>query len=687
MANTPQTGPSDDIDEIIDRGDERGTYLGKAKGEFHPSTSLLLRGKLIHHDGKIEIGSFSAMDGHLMNGKRIYPDGRAIKSEEGDFSAFGLIKGIRTHFDGTTTNVDEAQIVIPAFGTPRQGSPTAPQFLDIDILPAPSTPVVTAEPISPNEESFTDNEGNEWTGVDKDTLTGHGKVIRHNGIIDEGDFQDGNIIEGKRVYPNNGEVDYGIFYDNDLSKGTETYDNVTVRVQMNEGNTFDGKGRKEYFTLGVLEYREEGAFIGRGLYDGKRIFSDGRIATIQNGATIHETYEPPLTSTTPSPSSLPPITQADFDDFLRRPSPQSNPNGPIRSIFEYGRYNNIIGMSYNEQDEWEKGIERVETLIKTLSEDDQRRIGELRAELKPLEPEKSSGKDNPWRVFHLVPWDNTTIEVDPRHLPADDTAITSDLVAFSKHYRYLHEVEGAIRDINRSSITNLQLDYGGNRENPPFPNFKASIEKINKIRNVIAALSFDERTIFRGARVLVLLSGQKLEDYRNSDYEIIISCDSLADEKDFLTEIRERSQELEDKRGDSTNGPLVIPNRTKTKVSRNRPSTGGIFSRTRNRVLGALTGLALLTGGGIGAYRAVSKPAPVAPEPEAPKPPTKPKAPPEATAVKKIDLTTIPVGGKVKFDNLEHGVKLGVVMKDGDGYVAVDKFDLVDRNTAIRLQK
>lgn len=739
MTNALNLTPSDDnIDDIIERGEKR-TWPGGiiSKGEYTP-TGELLRGRLeIPATGVVEIGTF-AHGVYLQQGVKTSPKSLRRK-EEGEFDPVTgrLINGEITDPDGKITIIgsglpqktpatkleppeqpeDPLAAFEPLFPAPGAPADTTPEPLAAekpadpagDLLAAVragSTPkpranafVAPAAPIfAPEPKPFTDVDGNKWDGVDQMTLIGHGRVERRDGTIDEGDFAHGDLIYGKRTF-NVDEIHEGIFRNNNLCEGVERSKDGTllVRVKMSEGHTYNGKGRKEYES----GWAEVGDFIDKRLKNGKaiepsgNIFEQGRIFEGEfddSGRLFNGTITSPdgrkinIINGVEEDTQQREITDNEWAYFHSAFTRDNGQREPIKGIAENASYHEISEEDYNKNKAAiESGVARLTALIDALPEEiNRRRIGELHISYK-LMPSNAPGrfgrligrrapeKDNSWREFEVKPGD-THLYIDPLRLPKDDGTITAEMIVFSKQFEYQRKAEEVVSSLHADLEVNFRLDYEHG-----FPKFKASIEKIEKIRKILVQLTQDEKDSLSTAGTVLLLSGQKPEDYADSRYNIIISCDSPLSEDAMVSEIRGKLRELDEKRRSAKGKPKSKP-------------SAGIFSTTRGKIAGALAGLTIAAGGQDILYR-VAKPAPVAPKPddkpaEPPKPPKgEPKKAPEAPPVGKVDLSKIPVGGTVKFKTPEDGVKMGVLMKDGDGYIAVDKFDFDEADPTNRTVK
>ncbi|MCX6733770.1 MAG: hypothetical protein NTX63_03065 [Candidatus Peregrinibacteria bacterium] len=547
----------------------------------------------------------------------------------------------------------------------------APAPVSTPVAPAPSAPVPRSNPFPrpapPASASMLDTYGNEWEGVFDSNLSGHGKVVyQDDGEIREGLFENGVHFEGKRT--------------------------------RRDGATLEGTFDKMSGRLLSGEIVEPGIRIIKGDFDPRsgnlmdgtiKYLDDGSVRTIVNGVVDFG----PMPNFTTDP--------ADIDDKSHdEPEPYVRIKG-IRENAEFGLF------PRSKAAEADRGIERIETLCMRLSEEDQRRIGELHIKFKDRTPPAPGGLKGllakkptgvtPWRAIDTNPGEgNTFVEIDPLRLPANDNEITDYLITAAKKYDNQRKAEMAIEDLERrTQVYGLTLNYDHGS-----PNFLRSLDGIEKIKNAMMMLNEDETGMLSRSDMLILMVGQKKEDYLDSKYRIILSCDTPLDEDLIASYLRGELRRVEQE--DAAGG---APSRKPTKKS-----VPGIFSKTRGKIAGVLTALAVVGGGAVAAHQINKKPVPVdtKPAPKAPEAPEAaeplkapekaaeeaPKAPEKSAAesgeVKKVDLSKIPVGGKVSFASPEDGVKKGVLKKNSRGkYEPVDAFDFDgdDDGTVVRIQQ
>lgn len=537
-----------------------------------------------------------------------------------------------------------------------------PNFFEV--VPAPTPDSTTAAP-SRSSDPFAptpmlDTNGGEWKGSFDTNLSGQGKVVRASGIIEEGTFQTSFLVEGKRIRTD-GVIMEGVF---SRESGMLLSGTITESWKITKG---DFKPEDGSLMNGTIKYTD-----------------DGSVRRIVDGVIANQSS--PI-STAPNPS---------FDAYVE----------PIRSI----RENAIFGRVFKtKQAEAMKGVERIEELVRRLSDEDQRLIGELYIKFIDRTPPAPSGlgklftkkttKETPWRALDTnVGEGNTVVEIDPLRLPADDAEIAQYLITVAKKYANQRRAEMAVYDLREATqVFGLELDYDHGA-----PNFLASLPGIEKIKNAMMRMDEEETGLLSRSSMLLLMAGQKQEEYVGGKYRIILSCDTTMSEDQIAAFLRGELARIE--KEDAS--PLPVARRAPTKKS-----APGIFSSTRGKIAGALAALAVV-GAGAAVVHQNNKPVPVdttpAPKaPKAPKAPEKaaepPKAPEEAAEapkapeapkkesgeIKKVDLSKIPVGGKVTFKTYEDGVKMGVLVRDGPDYVAVDKFEFVNdgSNAVERLKK
>ena len=321
-----------------------------------------------------------------------------------------------------------------------------------------------------------------------------------------------------------------------------------------------------------------------------------------------------------------------------------------------------------------EGIERVTVLCEKLSADEQRLIGALHityTDRKPLAQSKwntlfrtkKSAKPAPWRALDTQV-ENTILYINPLQLPINDGEITQYIVNVAKKYDNQRKAEMEIDDLEtQSGLRKIQLDYDhGNI------NFFNSLPGIERIKTALMSMTDEELRKLANIEILILMSGQKVEDYRKNKNTIILSCDTTQTEDEIAEYVRDR---------------------IKSKPAR-------IAARTRTKIAGALAAVAIIGGGAAAVmHKSAPKPAPT----DVAKQPPAPKSPPPASEVPtpeleepvgKVDMNTIPLGGKVTFKTLEDGVKKGVLIKNSRGkYEPVDAFDFDgdDNRTVVRIQE
>lgn len=618
------------------------------------------KGRRVWNNGTIEDGEF--VGGKLIVGKFTKNPGKSNETVlDGSFQSERLWNGTITEANGTVTKVVDGKLENPS------RPPTPHTF---------TPPVTTPVPATPAPDASTprlDSNGNEWTGVD-DSFSGRGKVEAKDGGSAEGIFSKGGLIEGRRIFA----------------------DVTFVNIEMSEGNEFTGKGRKVWsdgtiedgeFDMGKLivgkltknpgtshELVLDGSFDSEQLWNGTITEADGTITKVVDG--VEE-------GSTPSGSGF------------------KTPNGqnPIKGIGENAEFGEVFK---TKKAEAMKGLERIKELVRTLSDEDQRLIGELHIKFIDRTPPaprglgklftKKTTKIAPWRARNTNEGEgNTFIEIDPLRLP-DDREIKEYLITAAKAYDNQRKVEMEVEVLRREVQLSLAYDDDG------VLNFLKSLDGIKKIKTAIQGMSEEEKDALSRSDLLILMVGQKKEYYIGSKYRIILPCDTSMGENQIASYLRGELRRVEQE--DAAGG---APSRKPTKKS-----VPGIFSKTRGKIAGVLAALTV-AGGGAAAYQMTRpKAAPVdvdkAPAPRVPKaaekveeavkaPEEAPKAPEkgsvEAGEIKKVDLSKIPVGGTVKFKTLEDGVKMGVLVKDGLDYVAVDKFEFVkDGSNAVeRLKK
>lgn len=661
----------------------------------------------------------------------------------------------------------------------KSGFMPFPQFFEYNqvaapIAPAPAPAAVPTVAPSRSSDPFApapilDSEGNEWTGNIDSSLSGRGRVICVNGDIEEGIFENGQLIEGERVFGGElvkGNIDKGKFRDGKLSKGRTTYaDGNYQEVDMYEGNEDTGRGRKIYFhEFSGGKSTEEGEFDSYHLVKGKKVETDGVVhegeflyAELKKGrkSFTHENYcDIDMEEGNDyrgkgrkvwNMDGKTEIQEGDFDNgCIEKGKITKNPGMPdmvvIEGNFANGRLqdgtithadgqvvNVVAGKADGMGDEPEaepdaykepikgirenavfglvpkkknaeamRGIERIESLCASLPEDEQRLIGELHIKFKDRTPSsggffaKKPTKAVSWKAFDIQAGEgNTFVEIDPLRLPENDSEITQYLLAVAKKYANQRKAEIAIEDLKEESMVyalSINYDHG-------VPNFLNSLEGIEKIRRAMGKLNEDETGLLSRSNLLILMAGQKKEDYAGSKYRIILSCDTTLGEDGIASFLRGELRRVEQEGA----SPAAAPSRKPAKKS-----VPGIFSSTRRKLVGALAALALVGGGAVAIHQASKKPVPVdtkpAPAPKAPegdkkasdeKKAPKEDAKPAEETVEKVDLSAIPVGGKVTFKTKADGIKMGVLVKNSRGkYQPVDDFDFDgdDISTVVRIQ-
>ncbi len=549
-----------------------------------------------------------------------------------------------------------------------------PQFFEytpppIPVAPATAAPASRSNPFAdrPTPAASTprlDARGNEWTGVD-DSFSGHGKVVYQDGVIEEGLFVDGNLLEGKRT-ERHGSTLEGKFDSDMLLSGT-----ITERWKIINGDFAPDDGR---LMNGTIKYLD-----------------DGSVRTIVNGIGVEDSGSRPIFTADP-----------DIDD---KSHDESEPYVRIKSIRENAQYGMV---PKSKEGEANRGIERVEDIVRKLPEEDRRLIGELHITFMDrltLAPQSKLGaifgrkpKSVPrWRARDTQV-ESMIIQIDPLRLPADENEIAEYLIGAAKIYAAKQNAEMAVSELKEATqIPGLELNYDHGS-----PNFHQSLPGIEKIKKaIVEGMDEEETGMLSRSNMLLLMVGQKKEDYAGSKYKIILSCDTEMSTDEITSFLRGELRRIEQKDAAGRS-----PSRKPTKKS-----APGIFSSTRGKIAGALAALAVV-GAGAAAVHQNNKPVPVdttpAPKaPKAPKAPEKaaepPKAPEEAAEapkapeapkkesgeIKKVDLSKIPLNGKVTFKTLEDGAKMGVLKKNSRGkYEPVDAFDFDgdDDRTVIRIQ-
>lgn len=544
---------------------------------------------------------------------------------------------------------------VPVAPTPIAAPVVAPVSTPVAPTPAPrSNPFVRPTQVAPDVSTpRLDIYDNEWTGVGDD-FSGHGKVKYRNGDMEEGVFEKGVLVVGRQTYAD------GTFMD----------------INMYKGNGYNGEGKKVWSD----GEKHEGSYEGGALWNGTLTRPDGTVVKVVDGV------------------------QQGSSTSGAAPDTYREPIKGIRENATFGKFPKDKAAEAN------RGIERVENVCMGLPIEDQRRIGELHIKFKDRTPPAPGGLKGilakrptgvvPWRALDTNPGEGKTfVEIDPLRLPADDNEITQYLITVAKKYDNQRKAEMAIEDLERQTqVFGLTLNYDHGS-----PNFFKSLDGIEKIKKAMMMLDEDETGMLSRSDLLILMVGQKKEDYLDSKYRIILSCDTPQDENLIASYLRGELRRVEQE--DAAGG---APSRKPTKKS-----VPGIFSKTRGKIAGVLAALAVAGGGAAAVHQINKKPTPVdtTPAPKAPKTPKAaekaeeapeapvrapeeaPKAPEKSAAesgeVKKVDLSKIPVGGKVSFTSPEDGVKKGVLKKNSRGkYEPVDAFDFDgdDDGTVVRIQ-
>ena len=555
-------------------------------------------------------------------------------------------------------------------------------------------PTVTSEPEEPNvalaDRPIRDRYGNVWVGNFDENFTGDGIVTN----------------------PTNGAISRGRFHNGDLVDGTWTINEHVWTVKK----TDDSRGKQ---TMG-LEMRE-GIFTrgsdGGILMDGT--ITDGRtgkVSTRRNGIPVDDlspavptTAESGVvTTTSPLPERAFTFSEADFPDIFGpatgstfspfasttpAPAPEPTPRTPREYINPPIKYIQIRDQNLYVRDKKgkltilpgvEEAIDRVSNLREELPEDVRHRIsalGQGNIIFKKIVPAdgmltrllKRNKQGEPEWITMESKWGETVITIDPFHLPKDDNKIKRTISILATMFDDQKKIEDLVNDINTEFAIKL---ISGNFDHGSI-SFSKSLPGVEKIKNAILkmGLTIKEGDILAQSNILVLMHGQKREDYANGKYKIIIECDTSMDEQQIAEYIR-REIDRVDKEG--VNSP-----------KRSLKTPKGVFGKIRNRMGSILLGTGILAGGGIGVnYVANDRPAPVAPEtPEAGKPEpkkaevVKPPEPPAAKpeAAEKSPATT-GMGETVKFTTTHDGMRMGFLKKVGKKYKAIPKFKLFQKD-------
>lgn len=581
-------------------------------------------------------------------------------------------------------------------------------------VPRPSAPVVPVSRPDPfaipviesSAPPILDTNGNEWMGNFDRNLTGQGRVEYTDGTIEEGIFENGLLVNGERIHGEGltkGNIDKGEFKDGYLSNGLATHkDGTYVHIAMAEGNDRSGKGKKEY-DHGTTE---EGEFDDFSFTKGKRVGGDG---TIKEGEFLY--FELKKGRKTLPDGSFCDIDMTEGNDYIGTGSKKWNSGEMQEGEFYVGHLQNgtvthadgTVTKLINGREEgsidapevrsepshrWvdvdtsaiksfrenatidkpllrnkaaNEGIKRLESLCETLPEADQRLIGELYIVFKDRLPPapskfgalfaKGKGEKVPaWKAMDIQV-ENTVVIIDPLRLPTDDNEIKQYLVMVAKKYANQRKAErevDALREATQVYGVALNYDQG-------VPNFLLSLPGIEKIKRAMMNLSEEETADLSRSDMLILMSGQKEEDYLTSKYKVIISCDTPLSEDKIASYLRGKLRNAGDTATESGEAPTPhwIPA---------KKSVPSVLSKTRGRLTNILAGLAIASGAGA-VYVATHK-APAAPTDVAKKPTPAPKAE-EApkTEITKVDLDKVNIGDTVTFESLEDGAAKGVVSK------------------------